>query len=641
MKKNVEVNEYLVIVYRFLLLMLIYSALRIIFYLFNTDLFHDITLSGFARLMYGGFRFDISALIYLNLLFFVVYVLSFRAKCSKIMSRVINGIFFVFNGIGIGANCCDFIYYRFILKRTTFNVKDIFANEDNMLSLCLQFLIDYWYVLLIFVVIMYLFVKATLFVKPKLTPIRNNILYGVVGVGVMALIALLSVGGIRGGFRHSTRPITLSNAAAYTNSPEESAIVLNTPFSIIRTIGKKSFVKYNFFSPDEIENVYTPIHQAKADTIQMRKMNVVIFILESFSREFMASFNPELENGTYKGYTPFIDSLAQHSLIFPHAFANGRKSIDAMPSVLASVPSLTMPYVVSEYSNNKINSIASLLGNEGYNTAFFHGAPNGSMGFDAFAKIAGFQQYKGKTEYNNDADFDGIWGIWDDKFFQYYANEIGKLPEPFCTALFSLSSHHPFRVPAEYEGVFPKGNIPLHQCIGYSDNALRMFFDNARQQPWFDNTLFVITADHNIPGDHIEYKTNANAFAIPIIFYCPSDTSLVGRDMRLAQQADIMPSVFSYLGYNKPFVSFGTNLFDKSEQTFVVNYNNDVYQIYMNDTIAYFDGQKLIGAYDMIADPMLEHNVLSKDNVKELDERIKAFVQQYDDRMITDNMTIK
>ena len=312
-----------------------------------------------------------------------------------------------------------------------------------------------------------------------------------------------------------------------------------------------------------------------------------------------------------------------------------------MPSVLASVPSLTMPYVVSEYSNNKINSIASLLGNEGYNTAFFHGAPNGSMGFDAFAKIAGFQQYKGKTEYNNDADFDGIWGIRDDKFFQYYANEIGKLPEPFCTALFSLSSHHPFRVPAEYEGVFPKGNIPLHQCIGYSDNALRMFFDNARQQPWFDNTLFVITADHNIPGDHIEYKTNANAFAIPIIFYCPSDTSLVGRDMRLAQQADIMPSVLSYLGYNKPFVSFGTNLFDKSEQTFVVNYNNDVYQIYMNDTIAYFDGQKLIGAYDMIADSMLEHNVLSKDNVKELDERIKAFVQQYDDRMITDNMTIK
>ena len=641
MKKRFEVNEYLVVAYRFILLMLIYSLLRIAFYLFNTDLFHNVTPQSFALMMWGGLRFDLSALIYINLLYVVVYVLSFRAKMNNIVSGITNGIFFVFNAIGIGANCCDFIYYRFILKRTTFNVKDIFANESNMLSLCLQFLIDYWYVLLFFVVLMTIFVKVTLMVKPKLTPIRNNIAYGAVGLLVLGVIAFLSVGGIRGGFRHSTRPITLSNAAAYVNSPEENAIVLNTPFSIIRTIGKKSFVKYEFYSPDEIEQVYTPVHAARPDSVQMRPMNVVIFILESFSREFMASFNPDLEDGNYKGYTPFIDSLAQHSLIFPHAFANGRKSIDAMPSVLASVPSLTMPYVVSEYSNNKINSIASLLGAEGYTTAFFHGAPNGSMGFDAFAKAAGFQQYKGKDEYNNDDDFDGIWGIWDDKFFQYYANEIGQLQQPFCTALFSLSSHHPFKVPARYEGVFPKGNIPLHQCIGYSDNALRMFFDNARKQPWFSNTLFVITADHNIPGDHDEYKTNANAFAIPIIFYSPSDSTLVGRDMQLAQQADIMPSVLSYLGYNKPFVSFGSDLFDENQQRFVVNYNTDVYQIYMNDTIAYFDGKQITAAFDLNADPKLERNVLTHSDISLIEQRIKAYVQQYNSRMITDNLTIK
>ncbi len=640
MKKRFEVNEYLIIVYRFILLMLIYSILRVSFYLFNTDLFHNVTPQSFALMMWGGLRFDLSALIYLNLLYVVVYVLSFRAKSNIIMQRVTNGIFFVFNAIGIAANCCDFIYYRFILKRTTFNVKDIFANESNMLSLCGQFLIDYWYVLLYFVLLMVIFVKVTLLLKPKLTPLRNNIAYGTVGVAVLALIAFLSVGGIRGGFKHSTRPITLSNAAAYVSSPEECAIVLNTPFSIIRTIGKKSFVKYEFYSPDELEQIYTPVHAAKPDSVHIRQMNVVIFILESFSREFMASFNPDLEGGNYKGYTPFIDSLAQHSLIFTHAFANGRKSIDAMPSVLASVPSLTLPYVVSEYSNNKVNSIASLLGNEGYTTAFFHGAPNGSMGFDAFAKIAKFQQYRGKNEYGNDDDFDGMWGIWDDKFFQYYANEIGKLPQPFCTALFSLSSHHPFRVPARYEGVFPKGNIPLHQCIGYSDNALRMFFDNVRQQPWFSNTLFVITADHNIPGDHDEYKTNANAFAIPIIFYCPSDTSLVGRDERLAQQADIMPSVLSYLGYNKPFVSFGSDLFDESQQRFVVNYNTDVYQIYMNDTIAYFDGKQITAAYDLNADPKLEHNILPHSDISNIEQKIKAYVQQYNNRMITDNLTV-
>lgn len=643
MKKTFEVNEYLVPVYRFILLLLVYAILRISFYLFNTSLFPNTTLWGLGKILLGGLRFDISALIYINALYWLMYILAFRGKFKNTYSRLIDIIFFSLNGLCIGSNCCDFIYYRFILKRTTFNVIDTFKNEDNMHSLWGQFLIDYWYVLVYFVILMFIFVKAVQFVKPKITPIKNNIAYTILGIIVLGVLATLSVGGIRGDFRHSTRPITLSNAATYTSSPEESAIVLNTPFSIIRTIGKKSFTKYEFFTDQEIEKVYTPIHYASSDSLAMNKKNVVIFILESFSREFFGSFNPTLEKGNYKGYTPFLDSLAQHSLIFTNAYANGRKSIDAMPSVLASIPSLTMPYVISEYSNNKVNSIASLLNNEGYNTAFFHGAPNGSMGFDAFANIAGFQSYKGKNEYNNDDDFDGMWGIWDHKFFQYYADEIGNLQQPFCTALFSLSSHHPFRVPAEYENCFPKGNIPLQQCIGYTDNALRLFFEKAKQQPWFDNTLFVLTADHSIGGDHDEYKNNAQAFAVPIIFYSPNDSTLIGQDKTIAQQADIMPSILGYLGYNKPFVSFGNNLFDKSDTTerFALNYHNEVYQYYSNDTLICFDGKKLVAIYDMKNDASLENNIVDKCCPKHLLSRVKAYIQQYNTRMINDQLTVK
>lgn len=640
MNKTIEVNEYLVPLYRYAVLLVSYTLLRIAFYCFNVELFPNVTFESFWKLLYGGVRFDLSALTYLNLLYFVCYYLSFKGRNNVGYRRFLEMTFYIPNTLGIALNCIDFIYYRFILKRTTYNVLDILQNEENMGSLWIQFIIDYWYVALFFVVFMVCFVWVIGRVRGK-SHIERAWLNAVVSVGVFAVIAGLSVAAIRGGFRHSTRPIAMSNAAAYTNSPEESAIVLNTPFSFIRTIGKKSFQKMSFYSDAEVEEIFTPIHHVSDTSMRKQsKKNVVIFILESFSREFLGCMNPTLEGGKYKGYTPFLDSLSQHSLVFTNAYANGRKSIDAMPSVLASIPALTMPYVISQYSGNRINSVASLLKDEGYQTAFFHGAPNGSMGFDGFAKIAGFDSYYGKTEYNNDEHFDGIWGIWDHHFFQRFADEMKAMQEPFCTALFSLSSHHPFKVPAEYEGCFPEGPLPVEKCIGYTDNALRMFFDKARKMPWFDNTLFVITADHSSIPDHEEYKNNAQAFAVPLMFYSSGDSSLCGVDTLPAQQIDILPSIMSYLGYNKPFVSFGVNLFDNKADRFVVNYNNDIYQIILNDTITYFDGKKIIGTYDMKHDPSLKNNIYQKGRVEKAYSLVKAFVQQFNNRMIQDNLTI-
>src|SRR5690606_14279042 len=137
-----------------------------------------------------------------------------------------------------------------------------------------------------------------------------------------------------------------------------------------------------------------------------------------------------------------------------------------------------------------------LLGEKGYETAFFHGAPNGSMGFSAYMQLAGIKNYYGKNEYNNDDDFDGIWGIWDEPFMQFMAKKLDTFKQPFFSSFFSLSSHHPFKVPEHYAGKFPKGQLPLHEPIGYVDNALRQFFNTASKSEWYKNTLFVIVADH-------------------------------------------------------------------------------------------------------------------------------------------------
>lgn len=161
-----------------------------------------------------------------------------------------------------------------------------------------------------------------------------------------------------------------------------------------------------------MEALYTPVHMP-ADSVQFRPLNVVVFILESFSKESSGFLNEELDNGTYKGYMPFLDSLMAEGLTFKYSFSNGMKSIDGMPSVLSGIPMFIEPFFLTPSSLNTVSSIGGELGKKGYYTAFFHGADNGSMGFEAFARTAGYTNYFGRTEYNEanpgNKDFDGHW----------------------------------------------------------------------------------------------------------------------------------------------------------------------------------------------------------------------------------------
>jgi phosphoglycerol transferase MdoB-like AlkP superfamily enzyme len=326
--------------------------------------------------------------------------------------------------------------------------------------------------------------------------------------------------------------------------------------------------------------------------------------------------------------------------------ANGRKSIDAMPSVICSIPSIEVPYVLSHYSGNKINSLPSLLRNKGYYSAFFHGAPNGSMGFDAFANLSGFDGYFGKDEYEDTYraidDFDGIWGIWDEKFLQYFATKMNSFKQPFYTTVFTVSSHHPYNLPSEYENVFKGGPKPVHRTIQYTDMALRKFFAKASKMPWFNNTLFVLTADHaSAEIQFQEYNSPSGYFAVPIIFYEPGSSPLPMKN-EIVQQADILPTVLGNLHFDEPYVSFGRNVFG-DEEPFVFNYLNNTYQAFMDDYFLQFDGTKSIGLYNFKTDKAISNNLLASrpEVVSKMELRLKAFIQQYNNRMVDDKLTVE
>ncbi len=647
MKLKITLNEYWVLLARFAIIMGLYTFCRIAFYWFNSDLFDNLTLSGFLNLMAGGMRFDLSVLLYINSLYLLLFLLPFRIKFRKWYRQSLKWIFVITNGLGLAINVSDMIYYRFTLKRTTASVFKIFSNEENMFLLWQRFLIDYWYAALFWVVLMAFMVWGYSRFKPKPFAFVAWWKYSLLATAIFLLAGGLSIAGMRGGFRHSTRPINISNSARYVERPEEVAIVLNTPFSILRTFGKTVFEPVNYFGEEELTDIYNPVHEQKKSasssglTSVGSRPNIVLIILESFGREHIGSLNPHLEGGEYKGYTPFLDSLIHQSLAFDRAYANGRKSIDAMPSIVASVPSLIQPYIVSEYANNRINGLAGLLGNIGYETAFYHGAPNGSMGFMAFTKMAGYQQYLGKNEYGNDDDYDGMWGIWDEPFFQFFANDMSRLEEPFFTTLFSVSSHHPFAVPVKYEGKFPDGPLPLHKAMGYSDMALKYFFETVSKTPWYDNTLFIITADHCTVPFHDEYKTQAEGFAVPLLFFKP-DEIIAKMDHGLAQQADILPTVLSFVDYPYPYVAFGNDLFATDVQNrFVVNYSNQSYQFMHENHLLSFDGNDVTAIYDLAADPFEKNDLKGKVDLPDTERLMKAVIQQYITRMINDDLSVK
>ncbi len=634
-------NIYVVLAYRILLIMILFSLGRIGFFIFNLKMFPGITLLQLITMMKGGLTFDISAIVYINMLFILLSIIPLEIRYTEVYQKILKYIFLISNGIALAMNGMDYVYYRFVDKRATADVFKTFANDDNNTKVFFRFLIDYWpatiFTFLLIFLMGYLYGK----VKAEKPDVKNRIVYYSFGILMIPLVIALVIGAARGGYKHSTRPITISNAARYVNSPRNVAIVLNTPFSIFRTFGKKPLKKFNFFNDDELTRIYNPVY-TPAGVKPFVNQNVVVIILESFAREYIGSLNPHLENGNYKGYTPFIDSLIKVSLTFDVSIANGKKSIDAMPSILASIPSLETPYTISHYANNQINGLPELLKRKGYYSAYFHGAPNGSMGFDSFAKMAGFDNYFGLNEYPYKDDFDGMWGVWDEPFFKFFGEKMDTFKQPFFASIFSVSSHHPFKVPEKYTGKFKKGPAPILEVVGYSDYSLREFFNHISKSPWFNNTLFVLTADHTNESVHKEFQNNFGAYSVPIIFFKPG-SDLRGIKPRIAQQIDIMPTILNYLNFDEPYIAFGNNLLDDSYEPFAFNTNGTTYNLYMSDHILEMIENNSVGLYDYKTDLFLENNLLGKEPElqKKMEVKLKAIIQTYNSRMIDNNLVIK
>ena len=636
-----------------LLAYVIYMVCRGIFFLENYHLYKETWQQlSFGDIIKGGLLFDTSAILYTNAPYALMMLLPLHLKERNSWQSCARGLFILVNSIAVIMNLADAVYFQYTGRRSTTSVFREFSNENNIISIASTELLNHWYLVLAGVLLIFCLFKFTLKADELRFYSHGKMSIGkyyIIQVIALALFTPLCIAGMRGGFTTAVRPITISNASQYVNHPTEAAIVLNTPFSFIRTIGKDVFSDPKYFSLSELDKIYSPVHNATADTTATssvaKRKNVVVLIVESFGREYIGEYNKQLDGGKYKGYAPFIDELLKQSLTFDYTFANGRKSIDGMPSILSSIPHFVEPFFLTSASLNDVSGLADRLGECGYSSAFFHGAQNGSMGFEAFARTTGYQKYYGRTEYNNDKrfdgdkDFDGTWAIWDEPFLQYYALKMTEMKEPFITSVFTASSHHPYNIPEKYKSRFPDdGKNPIHKCIRYTDMALREFFETAKKQPWYKNTIFIMTSDHTNAIDHKEYATDLGVYVAPILFFDPSGEMPRGQHHGIAQQIDIMPTILNYLGYNKPYVAFGLDLLNTpADKTWAVSYNGGIYQYVKGDYFIQFDGTKLKAAYNYKKDWMMTRNLVNDQSAQPalttMTKELKAIIQSYMQRM--------
>ena len=585
-----------------LALLLVY---RLVLFFFNFNLFQGVTSYDFLI----GTWFDLITLSLYLLPVVIIYFIPTPLKLKR-WKQIANSLLFVFISAGVLAfNAWDIAYYSYTFKRISYDYLLFMLNSTETNSLAGVFLLEFWWLFLLFLLSLTVLIWSERKFKSDSFAVDNWkswLFYPVV------LAGFVIIG--RGGFQ--LKPIGILDATIYT-TVEKSPIVLNSAFTMIKTIEFRGVEPKHYFTEAEEKKYFNPIRVSTPQNVLKDSTNVVFLLLESFGSAYVGPGNPD-------SYTPFLDSILNQSVYFSNGYANGRTSMDALPTILSSIPAwMDEPFILSSYSSNQFSGLPQILRKKGYETAFFHGATNGSMRFDSYCAATGIDHYYGRKEYKNEKHFDGNWGIWDHQMLNWSIDKMNEFKKPFFSMIFTLSSHHPFSIPSEYKSKIKMGPEPICGTLSYVDLALQEFFDKAKKQPWYKNTLFVICADHTGPTNRPEKATLDMRYRIPIAFFDPSGKLKPQKPTVSLQQIDIYPTILDLLNIQSKYYSIGSSYFSKQPKV-----------------IAAFAQQNLI-SFGSPGKPEVwnESKVYSKQNPKYWEiQHLKAAYQRYCRDLLSNKM---
>lgn len=607
--------------------LLIYTCLRASFLYWNWNQFKNMPLRDIFYAFFIGLRFDISSVgllflpVFLMSLFIGVWLKEKHWRSFFFFSvLVVQFPFWVLNYI-------DIEFFNFVGRRVTLSGLFIFTEAKGKLS---SFFATYlfWIGIIFLFLILYVFLLKNI-IYSKDYKSTSKLKYALQHIVLLVFLVVSARGGVQ------EKPIDFVYASVF-NSPVMNNLTLNSTFSILKSFDKEKVSPVQFYTKEEEFFPYLNGYAEKKSLLDghrpKSKQNVVIFLLESFALEFMGKPNNQ------KGYTPFLDELSQKGLFFQNSFANGRRSIEGVSSILASIPAMmNEPFISSEFASNYFLGAGAILEPLGYATSFFHGGNNGTMYFDSFAKSAGIPKYFGAKEYPNPGvDHDKVWGIFDEPFLTYFGKELGKMPKPFFSMLFTLSSHHPYTIPDKFKGKFEKGPLEILESIQYTDYALKTFFETYKNEEWFKDTLFIITADHTQKNLLPYFNNEIGRYRVPIIFYHPT-FDLKGNlsDLDLSQpiqHIDILPSVMDFLDLPlKQKILLSESIFKPDVGKYVVLFQDGVYLLVDRKYIVYWNQKENLKFFDF-SDWGFKYEItgsVSSALKEQYEHKLKASVQYF------------
>ena len=390
------------------------------------------------------------------------------------------------------------------------------------------------------------------------------------------LFLVVAVVAVRGGVTNR-KSVNIVHAF---DGPELAAgyLTLNAPFSAYHTVRSSSAVKSRFMEDEVAQTLVRhdlalngapelegfPLYRtAKVDQgVSPSKPNVIIIMLESWDAWYVDAWR-KAQGMEPLGLTPEFDALAAEGRLYTDFYATGQRSVHGVAAILASMPTLPgVPYIgTGGLEQNRLSFVSTAAKQQDYHAFFIRSAGRESYRLDRVAQVGSFDSYNGAEDIlarYPDAPTHKF-GVWDELMFEVAVEYQAKLQEPYFGFLFPSSTHHPFVVPEEkwQRSASNDREARFFESLCYSDWTLGEYFREVRKLPEFENTLFVITADHasgvrqgDIPMLH--------RFLLPCLVIGPGIEPAV--DGRTCSQLDIAPTVIDYCNWPVGHASLGVSL---------------------------------------------------------------------------------
>jgi len=311
-----------------------------------------------------------------------------------------------------------------------------------------------------------------------------------------------------------------------------------------------------------------------------RHLNVVLVSVESLGAEFLGSY------GDKRGLTPNLDRLAGESLWFSRVYATGNRTVRGLEALSLALPPTPGQSIVRRPNNDKLFSLGSVFEDKDYSVIFAYGGYGYFDNMSAFFDANDYRSIDRRAIPSGRVQHETVWGVADEHLFDQVLDELDRehqAAKPFFVHVMTTSNHRPYTYPAGRIDI-PSGSS-REGAVKYTDYALGKFLQDARSHPWFDDTLFVITADHgaNARGSS---RIPVDKYLIPLFVYAPKHVQPRRVD-RLMSQIDIPPTVLGLLDFRYYTKFFGRDVLrspPESDRAFVANYQ----------TLGYLKGDRMV-----------------------------------------------